>query len=664
MRPSLAALLLASVALPAAAADLPVRSVTLSSAGVAQVERAGPVEAGAVATFRLPLIDVDDLLRSLSVADPAGAVVGVRLPAQDLLAEAFRGLPLRPDDFSSRVALLGALRGQQVLAGGAEGRIADVAEAEEGALRLTLITAEGLRSVTLSDGDAVRFADTGLGARIARAGEAMAAARSADERQIEIALTGDRRRDVSVGYVAGAPVWKPSYRLFVPALGAPGEARIQAWAVVENATGSDWDDVALTLVSGEAAAFQQALYTPIRPERPRMPVRVADAVRVQADTGARPPPPPASAPMAMAAPMMRSAAGAPATAMAEASAIAAPAIAAASAGRVAFRLPQPIGLRAGQTANLPFLDARIPAERVWWVQDLSARNPLAAVRVTNGSGSALPDALASVFGNAGAEAGGYLGDAEVRAWPVGDQRLLAFARDRDVQITPGGGSTDRPIRVERRRGGIWVTSIQRQEVSLAVDPKGTAGPMLIDLARRPGMSPRFTVAAEGDFGLRHEVRLDGRPVTLTLAFERETSTEIRLWDAGLGDPPRIPWRGFDLEQNIRRLPGGPGTLESLRTLLERLPADAPGRPVLAETVTRLAEARVLLDTMREKLKDLAAAEAALARARQAADDRSGPERETARRRLNEASLNVERAGAAADAAWEAWTGRVQVLTGG
>lgn len=663
MRQILPALLLASLALPAAAADLPVRGVTLSSAGVAQIERAGPVAAGAVATFRLPLIDVDDLLRSLSVADPAGAIIGVRLPAQDLEAEAFRGLPLRPDDFASRVALLSALRGQPVTAGGAEGRIADAAEAADGALRLTLLTPEGLRSVLLRDGDAVRFADAALGARIARAGEAIAAARSADERQIEIALTGDRTRDVAVAYVAGAPVWKPSYRLFVPGIGAAGEARIQAWAVVENATGSDWDGVALTLVSGEAAAFQQALFTPIRPERPRMPVRVADAVRVQADTGARPPPPPVPmpAPMVMAAPapMPRGAA-----AMAESSAIAAPAIAAASAGRVAFRLPQPVGLLAGQTANLPFLDARIPAERVWWVQDLSARHPLAAVRLTNASGSALPDALASVFGSTGAEAGGYLGDAEVRAWPVGDQRLLAFARDRDVQVTAGGGNTDRPLRVERRRGGIFVTSMQRQEVSLAIDPRGVAGTLLIDLPRRPGLTPRFGIAAEGDFGLRHEVRLAGPPVTLTLAFERETSSEIRLWDAGLGDPPRIAWRQLDLEQNLRRLPGGPGTLEALRALLERLPADAPGRPVLAETVTRLAEARGLLDTLRERLKDLTTADAALARARQAVEDRSGPERETARRRLNEASLAVERAGAAADAAWEAWAGRVQALTGG
>ena len=48
-------------------------------------------------------------------------------------------------------------------------------------------------------------------------------------------------------------------------------------------------------------------------------------------------------------------------------------------------------------------------------------------------------------------------------------------------------------------------------------------------------------------------------------------------------------------------------------------------------------------------------------ARAAAEDRTGPEREEARRRLNAASLAAERAGAAADAAWEAWQRQVQAV---
>ena len=67
------------------------------------------------------------MLKSLLVSIPGGTVEGVRLPAQDLTSEAFRGLPLRPRDFASRAALLRALRGQAVEAGGDTGRLVDAA---------------------------------------------------------------------------------------------------------------------------------------------------------------------------------------------------------------------------------------------------------------------------------------------------------------------------------------------------------------------------------------------------------------------------------------------------------------------------------------------------------------------------------------------------------
>ncbi|MBR0669728.1 hypothetical protein [Neoroseomonas soli] len=671
-RLTLAFLLTASTAL---ATELPVRSVTLSSAGLAQVERAGEVAADASVTFRAPIDDVDDLLRSLIVVDTAGTVEGLRLPARDLAGEAFRGLPLRPEDFESRTRLLAALRGQEAEAGGARGRIADAAETDRG-LRLSLVTPTGIATVLLREGDEVKLADTALAARVARAAEALAAARSADERRIEIRLRADRARQVAVLYVAGAPLWKPSYRLLVPPMGAapaatPPQARLQGWAVVENASGSDWDAVRLALVSGEAAAFRQNIYQPITVARPEMPVRVAGAVHVTADTGGRPLPPPAPAPMALgrmaemsaAAPQMAARARSP-EAPAGGAAPAQPATAAtaeASAGRVAFVLAEPVTIRSGETANVPFLDIRLPAERVWWIQDLAARHPLQAVRIRNASPHTLPDGLATVYGAEGPEAGVFLGDAEIRAMPAGDGRILAFARDRDVQYTQSGSSADRVTRIALRRGFVSVDMARTEETAVAIDPRGARGMLVIDVPRRPGATPRFPIVSEGDFGLRHEVTLEGSTQTIRLPFERAVRQDTPLWDSGLGEPILLRWQQFDIEQNLRRLPGGPGTLERLQEILARVGPDVPGRADLAAVVEAMQDLRRLLDDARIKARAYRSADQALARARQAAEDRTGPEQQEARRRLNAASREADQAGAAADQAWEAWQRAVVAL---
>ena len=200
---------LLTLAAGAKAAELPVRAVTLSSAGIAQYERTGRLEAGEGVSFRIPVDSVDDLLKSLTVSDPAGRVTGIRLPARDMAEEALRGLPLRPEDFAGRAALLNALRGQEVTVGELSGRLAGASEDERG-LHVSLVTEKGIAGVTVGEGVEVTLRDAALAARIRRAAEALAAAGTGQERQVEIALQADRTRDVTLRYVAGAPLWKPS----------------------------------------------------------------------------------------------------------------------------------------------------------------------------------------------------------------------------------------------------------------------------------------------------------------------------------------------------------------------------------------------------------------------------------------------------------------------
>ena len=82
-------------------------------------------------------------------------------------------------------------------------------------------------------------------------------------RKVVLRLDGSEH-DLVVGYVAETPVWRPSYRLVVRDKGAD----LQAWGIVQNLSGEDWDNVKLALVAGAPLAFQSTLGEPVIPERP------------------------------------------------------------------------------------------------------------------------------------------------------------------------------------------------------------------------------------------------------------------------------------------------------------------------------------------------------------------------------------------------------------
>jgi hypothetical protein len=80
---------------------------------------------------------------------------------------------------------------------------------------------------------------------------------------VTMRLDGDDH-DLTVAYVVAAPIWRPSYRVVLDGDGA----LLQSWAVVQNVSGEDWENVRLSLTTGAPLAFQSDLGEPITPERP------------------------------------------------------------------------------------------------------------------------------------------------------------------------------------------------------------------------------------------------------------------------------------------------------------------------------------------------------------------------------------------------------------
>jgi outer membrane protein OmpA-like peptidoglycan-associated protein/flagellar biosynthesis chaperone FliJ len=70
---------------------------------------------------------------------------------------------------------------------------------------------------------------------------------------MKISLQGAGPHDLRVSYVTESPSWKPSYRIV---LGKTGKVSLQAWAIVDNTSGEDWQNVQLGVGSSSALSFR------------------------------------------------------------------------------------------------------------------------------------------------------------------------------------------------------------------------------------------------------------------------------------------------------------------------------------------------------------------------------------------------------------------------
>jgi hypothetical protein len=260
--------------------------VVLYRNGIAYFERHGVVDGDRLA-IKVRKDQINDLLKSLTVIDrSSGKTLSVSIPLdpkawQDAaLAMLMPGRGRLPD-------VLDALRGTyvEVEAEGrsARGRIVMVERILEAPPelqrpgiapqppqedhRLTLlddgtlevVKLSRVRAIALKQGDLVMQLDRHLDAT---AGEGMF-----QQVDVVVRLADNAKHDLSVSYVAQAPLWKPTYRL-VLAGDDSGKALLQAWAVVSNVSGENWDDVSLSLTSGAPLAFRYDLHTPEDVDRP------------------------------------------------------------------------------------------------------------------------------------------------------------------------------------------------------------------------------------------------------------------------------------------------------------------------------------------------------------------------------------------------------------
>ncbi|HEV2336352.1 MAG TPA: DUF4139 domain-containing protein [Stellaceae bacterium] len=542
--------------LPAEAADLTLKRVVLSTGGVGYFEYEAAVTGDATLALDVPLDQVDDVLKSLVVYDGGGTAGEITLPGREPLTQSFVDLPFDRAALNSETDLLNALQGAEIrvaapkaIAGRLvhvdEETLRDAAGVAHTRSRVSVMTDAGLQQFVLQDADAIAFADPALQRQVDTALSRIAAYRATGRRQLTLTVHGTGARDVRVGYVVAMPLWKASYRLSLPPDPHAETARLQGWAVLENFSGRAWQDVELTLLSGNPVTFRQALYESYYVPRPVVPVESGNHVLPPPDTGTVGTVAEAAAkasPVRSDALRMQRGKAAGAANMAMPAAAPAPPPAGIEAGtaveeatQIAFSAPYKVSVAAGQSLLLPLLDRELPVRRVDLYQpSLDPRHPLAAIELTNKSDTGLPPGVLTLYQENPKSGALYLGDARLAALPAGDKRLLSYALDGKVTIDHTSAERRPVIKATIGDGVMRIDRVIRWTTSYRVKSTAGAAHLLVEQPRRIGASltapdPKTVELAAQVYRIPFAVPASGEG-SLTVVEEQPTEETIRLLD--------------------------------------------------------------------------------------------------------------------------------------
>lgn len=626
------------------AKPLPVDRVILSTAGLAHIEHSITVNGNETLRVPVRLNQVDDVLKSLVIFDTKGSLGAVTLPGKQPLAEAFRDLPFKQAELSNPIMLLNAYQGAGVTlmvgGSGTDGKLVGVTPEQvvhdnnisETRYRITLMTADGMKRLWLDDAQSLQFDDARIKDEIARALAAVRQNATSDQRELTISLKGQGSREVRLGYVIEAPLWKAAYRLVMPAAGEKTEGLLQGWAVVENMTASDWNNVDLTLVSGNPVTFRQQLYQAYHVDRPEVPVEVLGRVMPRIDQGTvgsvdvverearlrannapvmakamRGPAALAAAPVPqMAMDSMGFANEMAGGAMAEeavASSMGSMAMGATAAAssdattQVLFHFGDRLTLPAGQSLLIPFTSGKMAMSRVSVYQpDTHASHPLAAVEMTNAAESGLPPGVLTIYEDSASMKGtAYVGDARLPALAAGEKRLITYALDSKVNIDRNVSSDSVEGKVAIAGGVIKSAQTIREKTLYTIKaPAKEARRVIIEHPRR------------GDFTLV-EPKADDVEVTdgyyriaVDLAAGEEKTLPVVL--------ERVLWQNYAVESlgldDLMAYAGKRGEMDSdTRKVFAKLAEVRRGIDALDAKIARLTQERDMIFADQTRVRD-------------------------------------------------------------
>jgi hypothetical protein len=262
---------------------LPVKRVVLYKNGVGYFEHLGQVRDNQDVAIPFTSGQLNDVLKTLTVLDLnggriAGVAYGTAAPVDRQLGD----LRLPSSDKTTLAEFLGALRGTRLEARNGTTTITGRLLSVEHKTRvsggttlevdyISLISDAGeIKTTEVSPAFSVRLLERGLAGKVDRLLDLAAAGREADVRRMVVSTQGSGERSLFVSYISEVPVWKATYRVVLNAKGP--DHLLQGWAIVDNTTGQDWQNIHLSLVAGAPQSFIQNLSQPYYSRRPVVPL--------------------------------------------------------------------------------------------------------------------------------------------------------------------------------------------------------------------------------------------------------------------------------------------------------------------------------------------------------------------------------------------------------
>jgi len=510
--------------------NLPLRKVVILTSGLAYYEHSGSLNGAANIVIPFRLEAMNDALGTLVINDSASANPSVTYQSENTLIQTLRSLTVDISDSPDLATILSRLRGAEVelilnrvhliLTPGEStepqmvqntqiGRIAGIEYQEETYSPgrrlpyLILNTDRGLNSISLNNINSIKFLDPNIERDLNRALDLISASRNSNNRNLMINLPGNlnspnTRRNVTISYVIPSPVWKVSYRLD---LGLPNQSTrplFQGWAIVDNDSDTDWNNISLSLVAGRPTSFIQELYPPYNVTRPVLPLSIAgtsEAVTHERSIVAERVPAPAAAPMARSAVptnamvaeesiMMDSAR----SGYTVAGGTIQTAAGADAGGQFEFTIRTPVTLNRRMSAMFPLVEANIEARGVL-IYNGTGRHPRLGAEITNTSQMKLPAGPITVY-----DGGVYAGDALIEFWNEGEKRFISFGEDLAVTANTSRSNTT-AISAVSVSGGLMVisNSVTHTRTYTFLNSASVQKQMVIEHQRNPNaelISPR------------------------------------------------------------------------------------------------------------------------------------------------------------------------------